>query len=70
MPEERAVPPVDRDAVEPPALEETHTELRVLEEDYVKAIQPLPMSLATARMWTICSPESALSSSECVLPAL
>ena len=64
------MPPVDRDAVEPPALEATNTELRVLEEDYVKAIQPLPMSRATARMWTIFSPESALSSSECLLPAL
>ena len=64
------MPPVDRNAVEPPALEEIHTELQVLEEDYVKAIQPLPVSRATARTWTICSPESALSNSLCLLPAL
>ena len=56
--------------VEPPALEETHTELRLLEEEYVKAIQPLPVSRAIARTWTICSPESALSSSLCLLPPL
>ena len=56
--------------MELPALEEIHTELRVLEEDYVMAIQPLPMSRATARMWTTYSPESALSNSECLLPAL
>ena len=59
-----------RDAVELPALEETRTELRVLEEGCVKAIQPLPMSRAIARTWTICSPESAVSSSERLLPAL
>ena len=70
LPEEHAVPPVERDAVELPALEETRTELGVLEEGCIKAIQPLPMSRATARTWTICSPESALSSSECLLPAL
>ena len=64
------MPPVNRDGVEPPALEEIHTELQVLEEDYVKAIQPLPVSRATARTWTICSPESALSSSLRLLPAL
>ena len=64
------MPPVDRDAVKLPALEEIHTELRVLEEEYVKGIQPLPMSRASARMWTTCSPESALSSSECLLLAL
>ena len=66
-----AEPFLGRDAVELPALEETRTELRVLEEQgYVKAIQPLPMSRATARMWTIYSLESALSSSEGLLPAL
>ena len=56
------MPPVDRDAVELTALEESHADLRVLEEDYVKAIQPLPMSRATARMWTTCSPESTFLS--------
>ena len=64
------MPPVNRDAVEPLALEEIHLELQVLEEDYVKAIQPMSVSRATARTWTICLPESALSSSLCLLPAL
>ena len=62
--------PVERDAAELPALEETRTEPRALEEGCIKAIQPLPTSRATARTWTICSPESPLSSSECLLPAL
>ena len=62
--------PVERDAAELPALEETRTEPRVLEEGCVKAIQPLPMPPATARVRTIYSPESALSSSACLLPAL
>ena len=60
---------MDRDVLEilmleedfPP--EEVYTELQVSEEDYMKDIPPLPRSHATAPMWTIYSPESALSSS-------
>ena len=37
---------------------------QLLEEDYMKDIPPLPRSHATAPMWTIYSPESALSSPE------
>ena len=55
---------MDRDAVDLPALEEAFTELQVVEEYYMKDIPPLPGSHATAPMWTIYSPESALSSSE------
>ena len=54
-----AEPLVDRDVVELPVLEEAIP----LEDDYVKDILPLPRSHATAPMWTIYSPESALSSS-------
>ena len=63
-------PAMDRNVVELPAMEETQTELRVLEEDYIKNIQPLPLPRALARTWTIYSLESPLSSSECLLPAL
>ena len=65
-----AEPIVDRDAVELPVLEEdflleeAYAEMQLLEEGYMKDIPPLPRSHATARMWTIYSPESALSSSE------
>ena len=65
-----AEPLVVRDVVELPVLEEdfpleeAYTELQVLDESYIKDIPPLPRSHAIARMWTIYSPESALSSSE------
>ena len=61
---------MDRNVVELPALEETQTELSVLEEYYTENIQPLLLPRATARTWTIYLLESPLSSSECLLPAL
>ena len=63
-------PAMDHNVVELPVLEETQTELQVVEEDHTKNIQPLQLPRATARTWTTCSPESALWSSECLLPAL
>ena len=63
-------PAMGQNVVEPPALEETHTELRVLEEDYAKDILLLPTLRAIVRMWTIYSSELAPWSSLCLLHAL
>ena len=61
---------MDQNVVELPAMEETKTELRLLEDGYIKNIQLLPLPRANARTWTIYLLESPLSSSERLLPAL
>ena len=66
---------MDRDAVELPVpeqgfpLEEAYTELQVLEEGYIKTIEPCrgPMPLRACGRF---ARGSALSNSECLLPAL
>ena len=65
---------MDRNAVELRALEETHAELRALEEDSpsaednVQGTQPLTTPHATARMWTTYLPESTSSRPEAPRP--
>ena len=59
-----------QNVVELQALEGSHTELRVLEEDYAKDILPLPRLRATVRTWTTYSSELAPWNSLCLLHAL
>ena len=68
-------PAMGQRVVELQALEEIHTELRVLEEDYAKEVlrrkrRVPPQVRVTVRTWTTYSSESAPWNALCLLHAL
>ena len=68
-------PVMGQGVVEPQALEEIHTELRVLDEDYAKEVlrrkrRVPPQVRVIVRTWTTYSSESAPWNALCLLHAL